>query len=89
MKNLSKQVVILDNISSPYIHQAIIILKSYPPEQHQKIIEEAEKIVASYFENKSGPEKKYTDNKTNNILKYTVGLLSIAVSCLTFYAFFC
>ena len=29
MKNLSKQVVILDELSSPYIPQAIIILKKF------------------------------------------------------------
>lgn len=50
MKNSTKQVVILDNFTSPYIHQAILILKDYNPAMEHKIIAEAERIVASYFQ---------------------------------------
>ncbi len=78
MKNLSKQVVILDNISSPYIYQAIIILKNYPQGQHEKIISEAEKIVASYFDKKI-PAEKPKKNTSDIGLKCAVALLSIAL----------
>ncbi len=64
MKNLSKQVVILDKISSPYIHQAIIILKDYSPEHHDKIMAEAEQIVSSYFDRK--PDNIYIGRKSKN-----------------------
>lgn len=50
MKNMTKQVVILDKLSSPYIYQAIIILKSNAPCSGEKIIDEAEKIIAGYFD---------------------------------------
>lgn len=50
MKNSTKQVVILDNFTSPYIHQAILILKDYTPAAESKIVAEAEQIVASYFQ---------------------------------------
>ena len=77
MKNLSKQVVILDNISSPYIHQAIIILKKYSPQQHEKIIEEAENVVFEYLNKTPGSIPKKTNSNFN--LKCAVIVLSIAL----------
>ncbi len=72
--------VILDNLSSPYIHQAIIILKNYAPEQHQKIIAEAEKVVSEYF-NKHSPHNPSGNmgRKSNLGLKCAVVILSIAL----------
>lgn len=88
MKNLSKQVVILDNISSPYIHQAIIILKNYAPEQHQKIIAEAERIVSEYFNKNSPHNPSYNIGRKSNFgLKCAVTLLSIALVISTFANF--
>ena len=77
MKNLSKQVVILDNISSPYIHQAIIILKKYSPQQHEKIIEEAENVVFEYFNKNPTQNPKKTNSNFN--LKCAIVILSIAL----------
>ena len=87
MKDLSKQVVILDNISSEYIHQAIIILKSYPPGQHDKIIAEAERIVSSYFD-RGHPDKKGSPDKSNRLLKGTIIILSAALAVCSYIAFF-
>ncbi len=88
MKNLSKQVVILDNISSPYIHQAIIILKNYTPQQHEKIIAEAEKVVCEYFYKNSPQNTQYNIGRKTNIgLKCAVVLLSIALAISTFVDF--
>ena len=89
MKNLSKQVVILDNISSPYIHQAIIILKNYVPDKHDKIISEAEKIVADYFNKGSPQNTTYNIGRKSNFgLKCTIAVLSIALVISTFVDFF-
>ena len=49
MKNNTKQAIILENFSSPYIDRAILILKDYNPALEDKIIADAEKIVASYL----------------------------------------
>lgn len=87
MKNLSKHAVILDNLSSPYIHQAIIILKSDPPEKHEKIIEEAEQIVASYF-NSELPPANHTEKQKNSGLKAAVAILSTALILTLFLPFF-
>ena len=59
MKNSTKQVVVLDSFSSPYIDQAILFVKDYTPALEDKILAEAEKIVASYFQRSCGelPEK--------------------------------
>lgn len=50
MKNTAKKVVILNNLSSPYISEAIIILKEYNPDLEKKVIADAEKIVSEYME---------------------------------------
>ena len=78
MKDLSKHVVILDNIPSPYIYQAIIILKNYPVGHYEKIIAEAEQIVSSYFENNS--IRNCQEKKEHNLgLKSAVVILSISL----------
>lgn len=89
MKNLSKQVLILDNFSSPYIYQAIIILKSFPEDKHEKIISEAEKIVSSYFE-KNQKNNSLVKQKANNQkpLTATVILLSLALTISLAVTFF-
>lgn len=80
MKNLSKQAVIIDNFSSPYIHQAIIILKSYPPDQHDRIIMEAEAAVSKYFKDNALPSfEGYDPKKKISRLKTAVLLLSFAL----------
>ena len=89
MKNLSKQVVILDNISSPYIHQAIIILNNYSPEKHEKIIAEAEKIVSDYFNKGATPNIQYNiGRKTNFGLKCVIAFLALALIVGSFAKFF-
>ena len=80
MKNLSKQAVILDNLSSPYIDQAIIILKNNPIGQQDKIIEEAARLVASYFNNNISVSP-CTEQKKNTSLKATIILLAAALIC--------
>ena len=89
MKNLSKQVVILDNLSSPYIHQAIIILNNYSPEKHEKIIVEAEKIVSEYFNKTSPQNPTYNIGRKNNFsLKCVIVFLSLALVISSFVKFF-
>ena len=56
MKNKEKKVIILENLQSPFISQAIIILKEGAECENTGIIEEAERIVGGYFKNP--PKKK-------------------------------
>lgn len=58
MKNKTKQVVILDSFSSPYIMQAILILKDYNPALEDQVIQEAERVVNQYLNRKNLQKKK-------------------------------
>lgn len=65
MRNKEKKVIILDNLSSPFIAQAIIILKENAElKNRNSIIDEAEKIVSDYF---PGKQKK-TPKKNNKFI---------------------
>ena len=86
MKNLSKNAVVLDNLSSPYIHQAIIILKDNTLASNEKIILEAEQIVSTYF-NRLSPNQIYPEIKKNTALKVAVIILSMAFGISLFMQF--
>ena len=58
MKNTTHKVVILENFSSPYIHQAIIILKNHTNGSEEKILFEAEKIVSNYIDRNADSDIK-------------------------------
>ena len=53
MKNKEKKGIILDNIASPFISQAIIILKEGAEYEENNIIKEAQKIGSGYFPKKT------------------------------------
>lgn len=61
MRDMTKKVVILNNFSSPYISEAIIVLKEYNPKLEGKVIADAEKIVSDYIEKNT---KKIRQNKS-------------------------
>ena len=49
MSDTTKKAVILNNFTSPYISEAIIILKDYDARMESHIVREAEKIVSDYI----------------------------------------
>lgn len=51
MKDVMKKVVILENLSSPYVHQAIIVMRDYNPKLESNAVIEAERIVSAYLDN--------------------------------------
>ncbi len=53
MKKIPRKVVILENLTSPYIHQAIIVLNDYKPNQETKVIMDAERVVNEYLKSHS------------------------------------
>lgn len=82
MKDLTKKVVILENLASPYVHQAIIVMRDYNPRLESKAVLEAERIVSAYLDNmklKNGRVKKRPVRKKYSFLMY---LLVSAVSVL-------
>ena len=82
MKELTKKVVILNNFSSPYVSQAIIILKDYNPKLESRAIADAETIVSRYIERiqKNGQPTKAVRSKSK-ILKILICLILIASIC--------
>lgn len=68
MKNSRKKVMVLNNISSPYISEAIIFLKDYDPRLDTGAVREAERIINEYME-KRAPKRQ------SNALKYVCAAL--------------
>ena len=83
MKDILKKVVILDNLSSPYVHQAIIVMRDYNPKLETKAVIEAERIVNAYLDNmklKSGQTVKKPVRHKHTVLWWILSaivLLSI------------
>ena len=87
MKDMLKKVVILDNLSSPYVHQAIIVMRDYNPKLESKAVIEAERIVNAYLDNmklKSGQ----SDEKTVRRAHPFAWIVSTAIVLLAGYLVF-
>lgn len=82
MKELTKKVVILNNFSSPYVSQAIIILKDYNPKLESRAISDAENVVSRYIEKiqKNGQPPKVVRSKSK-ILKVLICSVLIVSIC--------
>ncbi len=80
MKEMTQRVVILDNFSSPYVKQAIIVLKEYNPRLESKAIEDAEMIVSRYIEKMQKNEQpKEAVRKKHVIFKILAAVLLTAL----------
>ncbi len=78
MKDLTKKVVILENLASPYVHQAIIVMRDFNPKLETKAVVEAERIVNAYLDNmklKNGQSARRPVRKRHSFLLY----LAVAV----------
>lgn len=54
MKNSEKKAIILNNSSSPYIYQTIIILNENGILHENRALKDAEKIVSDYLKTQNG-----------------------------------
>lgn len=89
MKEVSHKVVILNKLESPYISEAIIILKNGCTLPQSKAVEEAERIVRSYLDRtqKNGQSAKtvrHFSKKTTAALCAAAALFSFIVSLVIF-----
>lgn len=83
MKDITKKVVILNNLSSAHISEAIIVLKDYDPRLEGKIISEAEKIVSDYIDRTKKKEqalKRPVRKKTNSVLLCLISMVAFAIA---------
>lgn len=87
MKELTQKVVILNNFSSPYVSQAIVVLKDYNPKLEGRAIADAEMIVSNYIERieKKGQPVRAARKKSkcSKFFKFVIGL---AISTAIFFA---
>ena len=88
MKDVMKKVVILENLSSPYVHQAIIVMRDYNPKLESLAVIEAERIVSAYLDNmkieKRQSRKSGTARKKHSFI---LALMSASVIALVAIAF--
>ena len=81
MKDLTKKVVILENLASPYVHQAILVMRDYNPKLEAKAVIEAERIVSAYLDNmklKNGQSaKRSVRNRHPHFLYLAVSVVSV------------
>ena len=81
MRRSSRKALILNNFSSPYIYQAIVILSEDGAKNETKALKEAERIVSEYFANTKEDENEdiilYSRPKRSNLRK---SLLLVKIS---------
>ncbi|MBE7015328.1 MAG: hypothetical protein E7417_00675 [Ruminococcaceae bacterium] len=82
MKNATHRVVILKNLNSDIVSQAIFFLKEENAASESKIVAEAEKIVAKYMASSSAATITPQSNRhRDNIIKLIcVALFSIGLA---------
>lgn len=80
MKELTKKVIILNNFSSPYVSQAIIVLRDYNPGLESKAVADAEIIVSKYIERlgRKNGQPNMAVRKKNKLFKIFFGILCVA-----------
>lgn len=84
MKNSTKQVVILDSLSSPYIAQAILFLKDGCVAQEEKVLAEAEKIVAEYFRR---PQPAPAPQQKAAAIPWVISGFSVLLAAVSYFFF--
>ena len=72
----NRRIIVIDSIDSPYFEQGILILKDGTVKEDDKIVNEANRIVASYTKKF---ESGFSRKKRGKTLKMTVFLLAICV----------
>ena len=77
--------MILKNVNSELIEQAILILKDSAPDGDSAVVREAEKIVEKYMDKKS--QKMREEKRPKSALLWSLGVAFLSVSLLVI-AFF-
>lgn len=85
MKDTTKKVVILNNFTSPYVSEAIIILRDYDPRLEGKAIADAEKIVSNYIEKINRQTFKTSARKKSKISKIFIFLSMAAIAAAAYF----
>jgi hypothetical protein len=86
MLNNTRKIVVLNNLKSQRIEQAIFILRDEKDYSEADAVIEAERIVDSYLENMRRPllEKNAKKDNKNKLLLY-LGSAAVMVTALLFF----
>ena len=87
MKNTMHRVVILNNVKSEIISQAILILKNPEGVCESAVLEEAERVVEKYMQNML-PESEKSDGRLLFSLICTAFLAFVGVCVFAIFKFF-
>lgn len=85
MKKTQKKAFILNECKSPYISQAIFILKDGISPDNTGVIADAERIVAAYMSN--GTQRNHTGKKQlpSAVVSVCTAVISVFLSSLFFF----
>lgn len=86
MRNTTRRVLILKNVNSEMIEQAILILKDSAPDGDSAVIREAEKIVEKYMDKKLPKVREEKKPKTVLALSLGAAFFSLGVLIFAFFA---
>ena len=86
MKNTTRRVLILKNVNSELIEQAILILKDSAPCGDSRLIREAEKIVEKYMDKNLEKSGRKNRQKTALILSLGMAFIGISIALISFFA---
>ncbi len=86
MLNNTRKIIVLNNLKSQRIEQAIFILRDENSFSEADAVIEAEKIVDSYLENMRRPllEKSHKKDSKNKLL-FFLGSAAVLVTALLFF----
>ena len=83
MKDITRQVVILNHFYSPCIRQAILILNEDAEAEQTQIVAEAERIINAYLKNRQQPPRRRRRRRRIDVLciaAVVIGIVLFAVS---------
>ena len=84
MKNTTRRVLILKNVNSELIEQAILILKDSAPDGDSKVVREAEKIVEKYMDKKTQNQREEKKPASALLLSLGVAFVGLGVIIIAF-----
>lgn len=84
MKNTTHRVVILKNMNSGLISQAILILKDTACENNSALMAEAEKIVEKYMNENAHPKPCRTEHRPLKTAALCAAVLAVFIAAIMY-----
>lgn len=85
MKDTTRRVVILKNVNSDLVEEAILILKNSASDEESSLLKEAEKIVEKYMGKKREWHQKESSKKNALVLSLGAMIVGFGILALVFF----